>query len=352
MERAERLRKLGIPCDVLHLDCFWQRDGSWSDLIWDGKTFPDPEGMIRQLKSMGYKICLWENPYLSVKSDQFEAASQNGYLLKNPRGEDYILDLWDGFQPPVGLIDFTNPEAGSWFKDAHRPLIRMGVEVFEPDFGESVPLDAVASNGMTGQQLHNLYPLIYNDAIRDVMLEETGRYLLWGRSSFAGGQRHAIQWGADCDPSFQSMIGNLRAGLSIGLSGHPFWSHDIGGFLGTPTPEVYIRWAQFGLLSPLSRPHGVTSRLPWEFGDDALRIFRQYTRLRYSLLPYLYSYGCIATQTSLPLLRAMLLEYPDDPCTYHLDLQYMLGSELMVAPIYNHSGKRPVYFPAGQWVDF
>jgi len=353
LERAHQAREHDIPCEVMHLDCYWQRHGTWSGMEWDREAFPDPEGLIQQLTDLGYKVCLWENPYLGIESEHFPEASEKGYLLKTPDGETYVVNTWDGYHPPVGFIDFTNPEAVEWFQEYHRRLLRMGVDVFKTDFGESVPADAVAYNGMTGERLHNLYPLLYNDAVSQVTAEETGRAgIVWGRASYAGGQRHAIQWGADCDCTYQGMASTLRGGLSIGMCGHAFWTHDIGGFYLQPTPEVYVRWAQFGLLSPLSRPHGATSRLPWDYGEEALRIFRDYARLRYRLLPYIYSYACLAAETSLPILRAMVLEFPDDPSTYTMDLQYMLGAELLVAPIYNSEGRRPIYFPAGRWVDF
>lgn len=353
LDRARLLREHDIPCDVLHLDCYWQRHGTWSGMDWDREAFPDPEDLVRTVRALGFKVCLWENPYLGAESEHFSEAKEKGYLLKTPQGETYVLDLWDGYHPPVGIIDFTHPEAVDWFKGLHRPLLRIGVDVFKTDFGESVPLDAVAHNGMTGERLHNLYPLLYNDAVSEVTAEETDHTgLVWARSTYAGGQRHAAQWGADCDCSYQGMAATLRGGLSIGMCGHAFWSHDIGGFYIQPTPELYVRWAQFGLLSPLSRAHGVTSRLPWDYGEEAVNIFRNYVWLRYRLLPYVYTYACIAAETSLPLMRPMVLEFPDDPNTYALDLQYMFGSELLVAPIYNRAGRRPIYFPAGRWIDF
>jgi alpha-D-xyloside xylohydrolase len=353
LRRARLLREHDIPCDVLHLDCYWQRHGTWSGMEWDRGAFPDPEGLIQQIKDLGYRVCLWENPYLGVESERFSEAKEKGYLLKTPQGEAYILDLWDGYHPPVGIIDFTNPGAVAWCKELRRSLLRMGVDVFKTDFGESVPPDAVAYNGMTGERLHNLYPLLYNDAVSEVTAEETGRAgLVWARSTYAGGQRHAAQWGGDASCTYQGMASTLRGGLSIGMCGHAFWSHDIGGFYIQPTPELYVRWAQFGLLSPLSRAHGVTTRLPWDYGEEAMRIFRDYVRLRYRLLPYIYTYACIAAETSLPMMRAMVLEFPDDPNTCAMDLQYMFGSELLVAPIYNSEGRRSVYFPTGRWVDF
>ncbi|HEX7736169.1 MAG TPA: glycoside hydrolase family 31 protein [Ktedonobacteraceae bacterium] len=207
--------------------------------------------------------------------------------------------------------------------------------------------------GIKGERFHNLYALLYNDAVAEVTAEvkrQSG--LTWGRSTYAGGQRHAAQWGGDVNCTFAGLAATLRGGLSMAACGHAFWSHDVGGFTGHPTNELYIRWAQFGLFSPLVRAHGNSTRLPWELGPQALELFRSYARLRYRLLPYIYTYACIAAETSLPILRPMLLEFPDDPITYTLDLQYMFGAELLVAPIYNERGERTVYLPEGQWIDF
>jgi alpha-D-xyloside xylohydrolase len=358
--RSKQIRDNDLPCDVLHLDCYWQKHGRWSDMVWDEELFPHPEQMIEQVKAQNLKICLWINPYIGIESPRFTEAKERGYFLKKAQGDVYVADLWGGnklIHPPVGIIDMTNPQATTWFAGLLRPLLQLGIDVLKTDFGEGVPADAVAYNGMTGEQLHNLYPLLYNDLVSEVTAEETGRPgLVWGRSTYAGGQRHAAQWGGDARSTYQGLASTLRGGLSLGMSGHPFWSHDIGGFHlypdHRPTPDLFIRWAQFGLFSSLSRNHGVATRLPWDYGEEALRIFRDYARLRYRLLPYIYTYASIAAETSLPIMRPMVLEFPDDPNTYAMDLQYMFGEELLVAPIYNISGRRPVYFPAGQWIDF
>lgn len=353
LSRAEALCEHQIPTDVLHLDCYWQRHGKWSDMQWDEEMFPQPEALLKQVREMGYRVCLWINSYIGTESAYFKEAEAKGFLLKNSDGSAAVSDLWGGYHPPVGVVDMTNPEAVVWFKDLLRPLLRMGVDVFKSDFGEGVILDCVAHNGMTGKELHNLYTLLYNDAVAEVTAEETGHAgIVWSRSTYTGGQRHAVQWGGDTNATYPAMASTLRGGLSMGMCGHAFWSHDIGGFHLHPTSDIYVRWAQFGLFSPLSRAHGTTTRLPWDFGEEALRIFRQYTTLRYRLLPYLYSYGYESHLTGLPMMRAMVLEFPDDPSTYTLDLQYMLGSEIMVAPIFNSEGQRHVYFPAGRWVDF
>jgi alpha-D-xyloside xylohydrolase len=353
LEHARAVREHHIPCDVVHIDCYWMPLGRWSDMIWDPQTFPDPDAMIQELKALDFNICLWMNSYIGIESPRFAEGCEKGYFLKMPDGKVWTDDLWSGLHPPVAIIDLTHPDAVTWFKDSLRPLLRQGIDAFKTDFGEAVPFEVVAYNGMTGAELHNLYPLLYNDAVTETIREETGRApLVWGRSTYAGGQRHAAMWGGDPNCSYSALASTLRGGLSFGMCGHAFWGHDLGGFHVTPTPDLYVRWSQFGLFSPMSRAHGMSSRLPWLFGDEAERIFTDYVRLRYRLLPYLYTYARIAAATSLPILRPMVLEFPDDPLTYTMDLQYMFGQDLLVAPLYNPSGKRPIYFPAGRWVDF
>lgn len=352
LARAQELRAHGVPCDVLHLDCYWQKFGRWSENLWDKDMFPDPEELIRQVHALGFKVCLWINSYIGVESERFSEGKEKGYFLKTATGETYVAPLWNAYHPPVAVVDFTNPEAAAWYRETLRPLLRMGADVFKTDFGEGVPADALAFNGMTGDELHNLYTLLYNDLVAGLTAEETGSQLVWGRSTYAGGQRHAAQWGGDPNCSYPALASTLRGGLSMGMCGHAFWSHDIGGFHRQPTPDLFVRWAQFGLFSPLSRAHGMTTRLPWEYGEQALQIFRDYVRLRYQLLPYIYSYATLAAETGLPLLRPMVLQFPDDPLARAIDLQYMFGDELLVAPVYNAAGKRPVYLPAGAWVDY
>lgn len=352
LRRARLIREHDLPCDVLHLDCYWQRKGRWSEMLWDGELFPDPVGLLAELKTLGFKVCLWMHPYIGIESERFTEGDEKGYFLKNPQGETYVVDIWGGFHPPVGIIDVTHPEAVAWFKELLREPLRAGADVYKTDFGEGIPNDAVNYAGIKGERFHNLYALLYNDIVAEVTAEVTGHALVWGRSTYAGGQRHAAQWSGDVNCTFPALASTLRSGLSMAMCGHAFWSHDVGGFTGHPSSELYVRWAQFGLLSPLVRAHGNSSRLPWEFGPQALEIFRSYARLRYHLLPYIYTYSSIAAETGLPLLRPMVLEFPDDPATYTLDLQYMFGAELLVAPIYNERGERSVYLPEGRWIDF
>ena len=372
---ADELREKGIPCDVINFDGYWMRDGMICDFIWDEERFSDPEKMIYKLKKKGFKICLWEYPYVSVKSKMYKEGEKRGFFLTKKDGSVYQINSGavaashtkKGFKgqgmigsfgslpkaPPVGIVDFSNPEALRWYQEKHKPLLQMGVDVFKTDFGEEIPEDSYSYSGINGKEMHNLYSLLYNKTVFEITKSIKGKGLVWGRSLWAGSQKYPVNWGGDPQANFVGMACTLRGGLSCGLSGIPFWSHDIGGFYGDkPSPKLYIRWAQFGLLSSHARCHGTTPREPWEFGEEALRIFRFYAKFRYRLIPYLYSYAYIASKTGLPVMRAMVLEYQDDPNVYDKDLQYMLGKELLVAPIFDESNERYVYLPEGKWIDY
>ena len=352
LERARTIRERGIPCDVLHLDCYWQVAGHWSDLQWDGVSFPDPRAMFATLAEQGFRVSLWINSYVSHLSPLFADARDRGYFLTGPDGSAYVADVWHGSQPSCGIVDFTNPEATAWFQGLLRPLLEQGAAVFKTDFAEGVPVDSVASNGMTGVELHNVYSLLFNDAVAAVTQEVAGHSMLWARSSFLGGQRHSAQWGGDTNCSYPAMGSTLRGGLSHGLAGVPFWSHDAGGFTGRPSPDLYIRWAQFGALSPLVRFHGTTSRLPWEFPPAAEAAAIEAVRLRYQLLPYLYSAAVTSARTGVPMMRALLVDSPDDPAAWLADLEYRIGTDLFVVPMTDPDGSRTAYFPHGSWVDW
>lgn len=351
---VEGLRTRGVPCDVIHIDPWWMGDpANWCSLQWDEERFPDPGGMIAELDEHGLRLCLWENPYVAEGSPLFEEGRQKGCFVKNEDGEPYTVRVWAELLPPVALVDFTNPEAVTWWQSRHRPLLEQGVAVFKTDFGEAAPEDGVYHNGMSGREVHNLYPLLYNRAVFDVTEEMAGQGLVWGRSGWAGSQRTPVCWGGDPFTDFPYMASQLRAALSIGLSGIPFYSHDIGGFIGEPDPELYVRWAQFGLFSSHSRCHGTTPREPWEFGEVAEAIFLRYVRLRYQLLPYIYSTAVQAAQTGLPVVRALVLKYSNDRNVRHLDSEYLFGDSFLVAPVLERGAeRRMVYLPVGEWVDY
>jgi alpha-D-xyloside xylohydrolase len=352
LERARRLRADGVPSDVLHLDCYWQTADHWSDLRWDAEQFPDPEGMLATLAGQGFRVCLWTNPYVSHLSPTFAEADAAGWFLRRPDGSTYVADVWHGSYPACGIVDLTNPAACDWLAGLLRGLLRQGVAAFKTDFAEGVPVDAVAHNGMTGVELHNVYSLLFNDLVADVTREVAGHGLVWARSSYLGGQRHSAQWSGDSKATYPAMASTMRGGLSHGLSGVPFWSHDVGGFHSTPSPDLYVRWAQFGALSPLVRLHGTTSRLPWDFPGDAGRLATEALRLRYRLMPYLYSAAVDAARTGAPMMRALLVDSPGDPTAWTAEREYRLGRDLLVAPVFDPDGGRHVYLPDGRWVDY
>ncbi|HEX6682911.1 MAG TPA: TIM-barrel domain-containing protein [Candidatus Limnocylindrales bacterium] len=351
LKRAATIREHGIPCDVLHLDTYWQPDGRWSEMSWDPDAFPEPEAMIARLHEDGFRVCVWMNPYLSTNSARFGEAAEKGYLLRRKDGGAYVADSWHGSFPAGGIIDFTNPEATAWFQGLVRAVARQGVDIFKTDFAEGVPADAVAFNGMSGTELHNIYSLLYNDAVTAVTREVNGHEMVWARSSYLSGQRHAAQWSGDTMCSFPALATTLNGGLAHGLSGVPYWSHDSGGFCGTPSDDLYLRWAQFGALSPLVRFHGTTTREPWHFPaveDDVIEVLR----LRYRLLPYLYSAALRSAETGEPMMRAMMVDSPGDSLAWRAEHQYRMGPSLLVAPIVGEAPERDVYLPAGDWVDW
>ncbi len=363
------LESRDFPADVIHIDTWWMKWRQYANYRFDAEAFPDIEQLIADIHSKGLKLSLWEQPYISIESHLYEEGVASNYFLKRPDGEVYVIDYGLSLAPrpdgiirvatpetswnaPVAIVDMSNPDAVRWYQDQHRPLLQMGVDVFKTDFGEDVPRDSVFSSGQTGDTMHNLFPLLYNQAVSDVTAQEKGYRLVWSRSGTAGSQRYPVCWSADPAADWDSLACTIRGGLSIGMSGIPFWSSDIGGYRGMPSPELFIRWAQFTLFCSHARMHGDSPREPWEFGDEAVSITRDYVALRYRLFPYIYSAALEAAQTGLPVIRAMPLAFPDDPNTYDKDLQYMFGGSLLVAPIYDPSGERFVYLPQGTWVDF
>ncbi|MDK1472421.1 alpha-xylosidase [Streptomyces sp. 549] len=338
-----------IPLTVFHFDCFWMREYQWSDFRWDPDVFPDPDGMLTRLKDRGLRISMWINPYIAQKSALFEEAARLGYLVRRPNGDIWQWDLW---QPGMALVDFTHPDAREWFAGKLRPLLDQGVDCFKTDFGERVPTDVVWHDGSDPERMRNYYTHLYNRTVFELLEKERGHgeAVLFARSATAGGQQYPVHWGGDCFASFTAMAESLRGGLSLSLSGFGFWSHDIGGFEGTPDPEVFKRWLAFGLLSSHSRLHGnVSYRVPWEFGEEAVDVTRLFTRLKHRLMPYLYGAAVQAHEEGVPVMRPMVLEFPDDPACRPLDRQYMLGPDLLVAPVFSADGDVEFYVPAGTW---
>ncbi len=342
----------GLPLHVFHFDCFWMKEFQWCDFEWDRQVFPDPPAMLKRLKERGLRICVWINPYIAQNSALFEEGMAQGFLVKKAGGEVW---QWDRWQAGMGLVDFTNPAACRWFGDKLRALLDMGVDCFKTDFGERIPTDVVYFDGSDPLRMHNYYTFLYNRTVFEVLENRlgSGEAAVFARSATTGGQQFPVHWGGDSTATFESMAESLRGGLSLGLSGFGFWSHDIGGFEQTASADVYKRWCAFGLLSSHSRLHGSSSyRVPWLFDEEAVDVLRFFTNLKCQLMPYLFNAAIVAHQTGIPVMRAMLLEFPDDPGCDTLDRQYMLGSALLIAPVFSSNGSVEYYLPEGKWIHF
>jgi alpha-D-xyloside xylohydrolase len=350
-EFVEGMAKRGIPLSVFHFDCFWMKERHWCNFLWDRHAFPDPKGMLKRLKARGLKICVWINPYISQHSELFEEGCEKGYLLKRPDGSVCQLDTW---QPGMGIVDFTNPEAKKWYCGKLKALLDMGVDCFKTDFGELIPTDVVWHDGSDPQLMHNYYAYLYNKAVFELLESHHGKgnALVFARSATTGCQKFPVHWGGDCFATFESMAESLRGGLSFCTSGPAFWSHDMGGFEGTANPAVYKRWTAFGLLSTHSRLHGSGSyRVPWLFDEEAVDVMRHFSKLKCRLFPYLFAAAHDAAEYGWPVMRAMPVEFPADPACLYLDRQYMLGSSLLVAPVFRQDNLAEYYLPAGKWTN-
>jgi alpha-D-xyloside xylohydrolase len=371
IEVAQKLRAQHIPCDVLTLDGrAWHKSTTRFDFSWDKNRYPDPADFIHKLRTMNYRLCLWEYPYLSTLNPLFAELAAKKFFLQTAEGETFVhrwlpppYERSIPHLQPSGLLDFTNPEAYIWFRDMHRSLFEMGVSVMKTDYGEAVPEEVVGYNGDTGKRLHNIYALLYNRCTFEAsQMYGDKEGLVWGRASWAGGQRYPVQWGGDPQGDWEGLAASIRGGLSWGMSGGAFYAHDIGGFYGPqqndgllgsgmPNPELYIRWAQAGIMASHTRFHGTGPREPWHFGEQAQEIVRKWLAWRYQLIPYLQGCALEASQSGMPVMRAMVLSFPEDRIAWQFDQQYMLGGSLLVIPVVVPGGKAGFYLPAGRWFD-
>lgn len=358
---AQRMRERRIPCDVLVLDGrAWLKVETRFGFEWDADRYPDPAAFIRTLNDLGFRVCLWEYPHVSVRNPLFRQLAEQGYLLRAGSGDPYVY-RWDPEPfgelltplPDSGIVDFTNPAAAAWYGEAHRRLFDAGVAAMKTDFGEQVPDDAVAHNGDSGRRVHNVYALLYNRCVYEASRQHRGdEAVVWGRSGWTGSQRYPIQWGGDPEASWDGLAASIRGALSWGMSGGPYYSHDIGGFYGPkPDAELYLRWVQAGVMSSHTRFHGTTPREPWEFGEDIETLVRRWLTWRYRLLPYLEACALDAARTGAPVMRAMPLAFPDDPAAWAFEEQYLFGPALLVAPVLTPGGEARCYLPSGAWYD-
>jgi alpha-glucosidase len=341
---ATRMRDEKIPCDVIHLDTGWFEDDWKCNYKFAPSRFDDAEKMIKDLAEMGFKISLWQLPYITPTNELYKEALENKYYVTDSDGKVPTEDL---------IIDFSNEKAVKWYQSLLKGLFDIGVKAIKVDFGEGAPYLGRYASGKSGRYEHNLYPLRYNKAVNDITKECNNENIIWARSTWAGSQRYPLHWGGDAEITNSAMAASLRGGLSLGLCGFTFWSHDIGGFTQKSPEELYSRWTPFGMLTSHSRCHGQPPKEPWDYSDKFKDIFRRSVELKYKLFKYIKDESIEATQKGYPLLRTLFFEYPQDRIAWDIEDEYFFGSKLLVAPLFEDNATgRDVYLPEGEWVDF
>ncbi|GAB5564233.1 MAG: alpha-xylosidase [Winogradskyella sp.] len=338
---AMKLREMQMPCDVIHIDARWFQNGMNCDFKF-GPLFENPKEMITKLTEFGFRTSLWQIPYFNKSNSLYNELINKELVIKqsNSLTNDVILD-------------FSNDETKKWYSSKIQPLLDLGVSVIKADFGEEAPLNGIYSSGQSGYYEHNLYPLRYNSLLFNLIKEKSKDTILWSRSSWAGGQRFPIHWSGDSEISNEAMLSTLRAGLSLGICGFTFWSHDIGGFSGSTYEDLFLRWTFMGMFTSHSRIHGLPPREPWFFNKDFQDNFRFLIEMRYRLLPYIITESQKSALNGLPLLRAMFLEFEEDKTCKYLEDQYMFGTDILIAPFFQDNiNSRYVYLPKGVWVDY
>ncbi len=343
-EVADKLRRYRIPADVIHLDTGWFETDWRSDFRFSGTRFADPEKMIKDLRDRGFRVSLWQYTYFTPKNKLFAEIVDNGYAVRNEGGKLPFEDA---------VLDMSNPAAVDWYQGKLAGLLKMGVGAIKVDFGEGAPLSGLYFSGKSGLYEHNLYPLRYNRAVAEITKRTTGDSIIWARSAWAGSQRYPLHWGGDAENTDSAMAAELRGGLSFGLSGFTYWSHDVGGFVDRAPRDLYRRWLAFGALTSHVRAHGAPPREPWEYDEALVEDFRKALGLRYSLMPYIYAQAKAASEKGFPMLRTLFFEFPQDRTSWTIDDEYMFGDSLLVAPLFREGrNDRETYLPPGNWVDY
>lgn len=342
---AANIRKNKYPCDVIHFDTGWF-DVDWQcDYKFSENRFQNPQQMLKDLKSQGCHVCLWQLPYFTPKNRYFPELIKKDMYVKNGNGELPYEDV---------VLDFSNPETVNWYQNKLAGLLNIGVSAIKVDFGEAAPLNGIYASGKSGWYEHNLYPVRYDMAVSEITKKLHNENIMWARAAWAGSQRYPLHWGGDAATTNTGMLGTLRAGLSFGLSGFSFWSHDMGGFVKSTPEDLYCRWLPFGFLTSHTRAHGAPPTEPWLYDSKRVQdVFRKSAEMKYRLMPYVYAQAKECTEKGLPMLRALFVEFPDDPGAWKVDDEYLFGSQILVAPLLE-SGitGRTVYLPEGKWIDY
>ncbi|MFC3799509.1 glycoside hydrolase family 31 protein [Cohnella sp. GCM10012308] len=366
MMLARNFRSKNIPCDVIYLDIHYMDE--YRVFTFDPVRFPNPQKMIDELDAMGIKIVPIVDP--GVKKDPEYApyieGTKKDYFCRKLEGEVFIGNVWPGAS---AFPDFTEEQVRAWWGEKHRYYTELGIHGIWNDMNEpavfnaskTMDLDVVHGNDgdmKTHRELHNLYGMLMSMATQQGLKKQLDgeRPFVLTRAGYAGIQKYAATWTGDNRSFWEHLAMAIPMVLNLGLSGQPFSGPDIGGFAHNTTPELLARWTQAGVFFPYCRNHSVLESIrqePWSFGPQIEDICRKYIRLRYRLLPYLYTQFYEAHKTGLPIMRPLILEYPNDRSVYNLCDQFLVGTSLLVAPILRPSTEyRSVYLPAGEWIDY
>ena len=353
---CDRLRKEHYPCDVIHLDTGWFKTDWLCEWKFNEERFPDPKKFVQDLLKKGFKVSLWQLPYVAEDAEQIDEARKNNYICKLTKQQDSEGSNFSALDY-AGTIDFTSEKATEWYKGLLKRLLDMGVKCIKTDFGENIHMDATYEN-MSPELLNNLYALLYQKAAYEITKDVTGDGIVWARAAWAGCQRYPLHWGGDSCSSWDGLAGSLRGGLHFGLSGFAFWSHDVPGFHTLPNfmnsvvqDDVYMRWTQFGVFSSHIRYHGTNKREPWHYPNIAPMV-KRWWKLRYKLIPYILRESEKATHSGSTIVQALIFHHPEDNNCWHIDDEYYFGDDFLVAPVMSSDNCRDIYLPEGEWVEF
>ena len=360
---AKHFRALDIPCDAIHFDIDYM-DG-YRVFTWNEPHYGTPGALITELKEQGYKTVTIIDPGTKVDPDYFmcKEGKENGYFATDTNREIYVNEVWPG---DANYPDFGRKEVRDWWGEHHKFLVDIGVDGVWNDMNEpasfrgELPKDVVfhdEERTTNHAEMHNVYGHYMSRATFEGLQKLSDkRPFVITRAAYAGTQKYATVWTGDNQSLWSHLQMMVPQLCNLGMSGFAFAGTDIGGFGADTTPELLTRWIEAAVFSPLFRNHsckGTRRQEPWQFGEEVVSIYRKYVKLRYQFLPYLYDLFYLGEQTGLPVMRPLVLHYPQDEQTFNLNSEFLVGDSLLVAPVLEQGAtKKMVYLPQGDWYDY
>lgn len=355
-EDVRLMKKHNMPLGAVWIDRPWMLGPKGNnDYIFDKKRYPNPKKHIKKLNEMGIHVLVWGADFLTKDSKYFEEGLINHYFVNGYGKSNDVPELYKKHF----YIDFANPEAREWFKGIIKNVIKMGVDGFKVDRGQLYPVHITPPSGRDPKAMHNYHAYLmiktYAKALQEVLGND---YQLTPRAGWAGTQQWTMKWPGDMASDFSHDAGLpavVRAQMSAGLTGFALWGSDIGGFGSQVTKELFIRWLEFGVFSPLMETVGKGNHkdAPFSWDEETVKVYKFYAQLRKNMVPYLMDMARKAHKTGAPIARHLAWNWPNDSKVHSLDYEYMFGDALLVAPVVEKDARsRKVYLPEGKWVDF